>query len=262
MLDIARSVAEQAGRGLAERYGRLAATEIERIGRRDVVTAADRASEELIRRELGRATPGVPVLGEEQSRAHGAAVPPGRVWIVDPLDGTVNFIQGIPLFAVSVGLVEDGRPLLGVVHLPALGLTFWGGPGQGAFENDRPISVSPTPLLEEALLGTGLAYRRNEVPDDNLGNLARLGGRVRDLRRLGAAAVDLAFVASGRLDGFWELHLAPWDVAAGAALVRAAGGRVTDQRGGEDWLHGGHIVASNGLLHEALRGALEPLQAL
>lgn len=262
MLDIARRVAEKAGSILRERYGRLAGGEIERIGRRDVVTAADRESEDLIVRELGRATPGVPVLGEEGSRDGTVDTAQGPVWVVDPLDGTVNFIQGIPIFAVSIGLVEAGRPVLGVIHLPALNQTFWGAPGQGAFEGDRPIFVSPTPMLEDAILGTGLAYRRNELADDNLQNISRLGLRVRDLRRMGAAAVDLAYVASGRLDGFWELHLSPWDVAAGAALVRAAGGRITDQRGGEDWLFGGHLVASNGLLHEALRTALDPLRAL
>ncbi len=262
MLDIARRVAEKAGLVLRERYGRLAGGEIERIGRRDVVTAADRESEDLILRELGRATPGVPVLGEESSRGGAVDAAQGPVWVVDPLDGTVNFIQGIPIFAVSIGLVEAGKPLLGVVHLPALNQTFWGAPGQGAFEGDRPIFVSPTPMLEDAILGTGLAYRRNELADDNLQNISRLGLRVRDLRRMGAAAVDLAYVASGRLDGFWELHLSPWDVAAGAALVRAAGGRITDQRGGEEWLFGGHLVASNGLLHEPLRTALDPLRAL
>jgi len=137
-----------------------------------------------------------------------------------------------------------------------------GGPGSGAFENDRPIAVSVTPALEDAILATGFAYDRNRLEDTNFDNLVALGMKARGLRRMGAAALDLAYVASGRLDGFWELHLHAWDVAAGAALIRAAGGRVTDQRGGEDWLFGGHLVASNGMLHEALRAALTPLKAL
>ena len=155
------------------------------------------------------------------------------MWIVDPLDGTVNFVQGIPIFAVSIGLVDDGEPVLGVVHLPALGQTFWGAPGSGVFEGDRPVAVSATPVLSEAILATGFSYRRNEVADDNTANLQRMVLEVRGIRRMGAAAVDLAYVASGRLDGFWELHLSPWDVAGGAALVRAAGGasRTAGRRG-------------------------------
>ena len=131
MIDIARKVAVEAGTILMERFGRLTGAEIERHGRRDVSTAADEAAEQHIRRRLQEVHPDVPVLAEESVRGQEVAAPPGPCWIVDPLDGTVNFIQGIPLFAVSIGLVEDGKPLLGVVHLPAIGQTFWGGPGSG-----------------------------------------------------------------------------------------------------------------------------------
>jgi myo-inositol-1(or 4)-monophosphatase len=264
MIDDARRIAEQAGERLLERFGRLAAGEIERTGRRDVSTAADREAEAFIVRELTRRYPTHRVLGEEAVKEgrDRATASQGHVWIVDPLDGTVNFVQGLPLFSVSIGLVEDGRPVLGVVHAPALGQTFWGAPGTGAFEGDRPISVSATPFLDDAVLATGFAYDRENLADKNFDNLVAIGMRSRGLRRFGSAALDLAYVASGRLDAFWELHLKPWDVAAGAALIRAAGGRVTDQRGGEDWLFGGHIVASNGLVHEELRRALAPLKAL
>ena len=262
MIDGATRAAERAGALLMERFGRLLNADIERIGRRDVVTTADRTAEALLVRELERVAPGVPVWSEEGRRDQPQDRPEGVVWIVDPLDGTVNFIQGIAIFAVSVALVEDGVPQLGVVHLPALSQTFVGAPGNGAFENGRPISVSVTPFLEDAIVATGFAYARDDVPDDNLDNVVTLGRRARGLRRMGAAAVDLAYVASGRLDAFWELHLSPWDVAGGAALVRAAGGRITDMRGGEDWLFGGHIVASNGMLHDPLRTALAPLQGL
>lgn len=262
MIDGAQRIAERAGALLMERFGRLSGPEIERIGKRDVVTAADRAAEELIVRELAALTPDVPVLSEEGQRGEDAARPKGQVWIVDPLDGTVNFVQGIPMFGVSIGLVEDGVPVLGVVHVPALAQTFVGAPGSGAFENGRPISVSVCPFLSDAIVGTGFAYVRDDVPDDNLDNLVTLGRTARGIRRMGAAAVDLAYVAAGRLDAFWELHLSPWDVAAGAALVIAAGGRITDCRGEDDWLYGRHIVASNGMLHEPLRSALAPLQAL
>jgi myo-inositol-1(or 4)-monophosphatase len=261
MIDLARAVAVEAGATLMERFGRLSAAEIERHGARDVVTAADQAAESHITRRLRAADADIPVMAEEAQRAAGGAgAPGGRVWIVDPLDGTVNFIQGIPFFAVSIGLVEDGMPVLGVVHAPALGQTFWGAPGSGAFEGERPVAVSATPTLADAIVATGFAYRRNELADDNVESLGRIVREARGVRRMGAAALDLAYVASGRLDAFWELHLQPWDVAAGAALVRAAGGRVTDQQGGEDWLFGPSIVASNGLVHEPLRGALAPLQ--
>ena len=264
MLDVMREVAEEAGRLLLERFGRLTGSEIRRVGRRDVVTTADQESEALIHGRLLQAFPGTRVLGEEAQKGEDLrrAGSEGAVWIVDPLDGTVNFVQGIPLFAVSIGYVEDGVPLAGAIHLPALGQTFLGAPGSGAFEGDRPIATSVTPMLEDAVLATGFAYGRNELEDNNLDNVQRLGLQARGLRRMGAAALDLAYVASGRLDGFWELHLSPWDVAAGGALIQAAGGRVTDQRGGSDWLFGGHIVATNSLIHEPLRQALAPLRGL
>lgn len=264
MIDGAKAIAEEAGALLMERFGRLANVEVERLGRRDIVTSADRDVEELVTRRLAELDPDIPVLGEEAARgmASVADAPDGPLWIVDPLDGTVNFVQGIPFFAVSIGLVEDGRPQLGVVHAPALGQTIYGAPGSGCFDGLRPTSVSVTPLLEDAIVATGFAYERNAFEDDNLDNIQRIALRTRGIRRMGAAALDLAYVASGRLDGFWELHLGPWDVAAGAALVLAAGGRVTDQRGADDWLYGRNVVATNSLIHEPLRHALAPLRAL
>lgn len=269
MIDTALAIAREAGDLLLERFGRLTGAEISRKGPRDLVTAADRDAEALIARRLADAFPDHGLLAEE---GHGGATLDGPTWIVDPLDGTTNFVHGIPVFCVSLGLVDAGRPVLGVVHAPALRQTFYGSPGEGVVElgsagpgdapSSRPVSVSVTPLLSEALLATGFAYDIERLPDDNLDNLARLARVARGIRRLGSAALDLAYVASGRLDGFWEMHLRPWDVAAGAALVRAAGGTVTDVRGGDAWLFGGHLVASNGLLHDALRRNLSSLKAL
>jgi myo-inositol-1(or 4)-monophosphatase len=260
VIDTALSIAREAGEVLLERFGRLTGAEVERKGPRDLVTVADRDAEALILRALTEAFPDHGILGEEGARRE--AEPDAPTWIVDPLDGTTNFVHGIPVFAVSLGLVERGRPVLGVVHAPALGQTFWGGPGQGAHEGDRPVSVSVTPMLSEAVLATGFAYGIDRVPDDNLDNLASIAKVSRGIRRLGSAAIDLAWVASGRLDGFWELHLSPWDVAGGAALVLAAGGRITDARGGDDWLFGKNLVASNGLIHDEIRGRLAPLRGL
>lgn len=259
MIDAALDIAREAGALLLERFGRLSGAEISRKGPRDFVTAADRDAEALIVRRLREAFPGHGVLAEEGGRHDADGAP---TWVVDPLDGTTNFLHGIPVFCVSIGLVEEGRPVLGVVHAPALRQTFWGAPGQGAHEGDRPVSVSVTPDLSESLVATGFAYAIDTLPDDNLDNLARVAKATRGLRRMGSAAIDLAYVASGRLDAYWELHLNPWDVAAGAALVLAAGGRVTDVRGGDDWLYGRHLVASNGLVHDQLRRKLLPLKGL
>jgi len=250
VIDVALAIAREAGDLLLERFGRLSGAEVERKGPRDLVTAADRDSEALIARRLAEAFPDHGLLAEEGGRREAGDRP---TWIVDPLDGTTNFVHGIPFFCVSLGLVEAGRPLLGVVHAPALGQTFWGGPGQGAHEGDRPVSVSVTPMLSEAVLATGFAYDIDRIADDNLDVLARIARVARGIRRFGSAALDLAYVASGRLDGYWEFHLKPWDVAAGAALVRAAGGTITDLRGGDDWLHGRHVIATNGILHDDLR---------
>ena len=259
MIDAAIAIAKEAGALLLERYGRLTGAEITRKGPRDFVTAADRDAEALIARRLLEEFPEHGLLAEEGARRGDGA---GPIWIVDPLDGTTNFLHGIPFFAVSMGLVENGVPILGVVHAPALGRTFYGAPGQGAFDEERPLSVSVTPDLREALVATGFGYALDTVPDHNLDNLASVARVASGIRRLGSAALDLAFVAAGHLDAFWELHLSPWDVAAGAAIVRAAGGTVTDARGGDDWLHGRHIVATNGLLHDAIRSHLVPLRAI
>jgi myo-inositol-1(or 4)-monophosphatase len=221
--------------------------------RRDLVTDADRASEAAILEVIRRARPSDAVIAEETAAK---AAPGGRTWIVDPLDGTVNFAHGIPLFSVSVGLVVDGAPAVGVVQAPAMGELYAGAVGRGATLGGAPIRVSGTQTLADAILATGFAYDLENLADQNLDNLAAVAKKARGIRRLGSAALDLAWVAAGRLDGFWELHLSPWDVAAGAALVRAAGGRVTDMTGGDDWLFGRHIAATCGPYHDELLATL------
>lgn len=224
-------------------------------GARDPVTEADIASERLIVKRIREAWPQTAICAEEETRDD----PDGRpIWYVDPLDGTVNFSQAHPFFAVSLALYSGDEPLVGVVHAPRLGETYAAAAGLGATLNGEPIRVSSKQRLEDSVLATGFAYARNELPDNNVDHFARLVLVVRGLRRGGSAALDLAFVAAGRLDGHWEPHLNAWDVAAGALIVREAGGVVTDMRGGQDWLHGRSLCAAAPGLHGAL---LEQLAA-
>jgi myo-inositol-1(or 4)-monophosphatase len=251
-LRIAEEAAREAGRVLLEHFGRLSAAEVRsKSAERDLVTAADVASERCLVERLRAAFPEHAIEAEEEVQdARDEARPR---WFLDPLDGTVNFVHRIPAFTISMGLYIGTTPWVAVVHAPALGETFVATRGGGARCNGRTMQVSATDRLGEAVLGTGFPYRRGELEHSNLENFGRFFYDVRGLRRVGSAALDLAWVADGRLDGFWELHLSPHDVAAGVLLVREAGGRVTDADGGEDWLRGGHLVAAGPGLHEEVR---------
>lgn len=257
VLSVARRAALDAGELLLGYSGRLAAgTTRTKSSARDLVTEADLASERLIVSRLRAAFPTHRIEAEEETRDGGEDDGAPR-WFLDPLDGTVNFVHGIPAYAVSLGLYVGREPQVAVVHLPRLGETFTAIRGLGARLDGGEIHVSQTALLGEAILATGFPYRRNELRCSNLENFNRFFYDVRGMRRMGSAALDLAYVAAGRLDGFWELHLAPHDVAAGALLVREAGGVVSDADGGEDWLRGGHIVAAGPHLHETIRARIE-----
>lgn len=257
----AEEMARGAGDLLESHYGSLRRGDAHRKGgaRRDLVSDADVEAEAYL---LDRIPEGDDILAEEGSgRDRGA----GRCWIVDPLDGTVNFLHGIPFWCVSLAVVEGGELTVGVVHAPKLDQTFTAVRGEGTRLNGEPVAVSATEEISEAIVATGFAYRRDELADDNLDNFTTMGLVAAGIRRMGSAAIDMAYTACGRLDGFWELHLNPWDVAAGALLVREAGGVVTDFRGSpelEEVLHGRNIVASNGPLHEPIRRHLAPLQEL
>lgn len=254
-LAVAREAAAAGARELVSRYrvSGVRGNATTKTTRRDLVTDADRAAEEAVLRVLRAARPGDAIVAEETAAWAAAA---RRTWYVDPLDGTVNFAHGIPVFCVSVGLVADGVPVVGAIEAPALRESYAASPGIGATLDGEPIRVSDTEVFGDALCATGFAYDLENLEDDNLDNLASVAKANRGIRRLGAAAMDLAWVAAGRLDGFWELHLSPWDVAAGAALVLGAGGRLTDLAGGSDWLLGRHLAASNGHVHEALLARL------
>ena len=260
LADVVRA-ATGAGEILTRHYGSVHRRDAgrKRGRRRDLVSRADIEAERFLVETIPDADD---ILGEESGgRETGAP----RLWIVDPLDGTVNFLHGIPFWGVSIAVVEAGEPRVAVVHAPALGQTFTAASGRGCRLDGAPVHVSETSDLADAVLATGFAYARDEIEDDNFDNVVTLGHAAAGLRRLGSAALDLAYTACGRLDGFWELHLEPWDVAAGILLVREAGGTVTDFRGstaGDDIVHGRHIVASNGRIHGAIRSHLAPLRDL
>jgi myo-inositol-1(or 4)-monophosphatase len=221
----------------------------------DYVTDADLASEGAIRMAL--AGTGIEVVGEESGgaafgRESGAAGAPGRFWVVDPLDGTTNFLHRYIAVGVSVALIQEGRPVVGVVHAPFLGRTWWGWERGGAWEGRNRLAVSARPV-EAAVVATGFPFRRKENAPRYLEAFRRAFGRFEDLRRPGAAALDLASVAEGVFDGFFELGLGPWDVAAGALLIREAGGVVTDWSGDRAaWLGSGDILAAPPAIHDAL----------
>ena len=255
---IARTAANLGAVVLMQHYGRLSSIKSKgRVG--DLVTNADLEAEQVVLDFLREHTPSIAILAEES----GPSGTPGSLcWCVDPLDGTTNFAHGYPFFATSVGLIWKGQPLLGSVAVPFLNETYWCSPHQGSFLNDTPIQVSDCSTLQDSLLVTGFAYDRHEVIDNNYAEFCWLTHRCRGVRRGGAAAVDLAFVATGRLDGYWERGLAPWDLAAGAALVACAGGAVGDYKDSSFDIEGGRILATSPGLHAPLKQELDKVSAL
>lgn len=219
---------------------------------RDLVTEWDTRCEDLIRERLAALTPDVPVTGEERGGAEVGDDQPR--WMLDPIDGTVNFAHGLPIWSIALALMIGGRAEVGVIAAPALGWTFWGRRGGGGkfrqAGEEGTLRVSAVDALPEALLVTGFPYDRATDPRNNFAqweHFQRVAGAV---RRLGAASLDLCFVARGWIDGYWERRLHPWDLAAGALLVEEAGGVVTDTQGGGFDARRGEVVASNGAIHE------------
>jgi myo-inositol-1(or 4)-monophosphatase len=221
----------------------------------DLVTEYDRRAEKLIVDAIRELHPDDLILAEEGGEVGSSTS--GRRWLIDPLDGTTNFTHGLPFFCVSVGLWEDGQPLVGVVQAPALQWSFWAARGQGTWWNGRQIRVSKTPTLPQALLVTGFPYDRRTSPENNFDQFVALKQQAQGVRRIGAAALDLAMVAAGWLDGYWEMKLKPWDLGAGALLVTEAGGRISSWSGGPFDVDSGEAVATNGLIHDALVTALQ-----
>lgn len=251
-LDAARSAALAAGHLLAERRARLLPS-VTHKGPIDLVTDADTASEALVAEALARAVPSWPIVGEESG---GSAPTDSPYWLVDPLDGTTNYVHGLPYYAVSIALMQGDRPLVGVVYLPELDDLFEAVAGEGARRNGATIRVSATGSLADALVATGFPYDVWTATEDVLASLGAVLRRARGIRRLGAAAVDLCYVAAGVFDAFFELRLKPWDYAAGALVVEEAGGRVSAFDGSPLTTRSTSVLATNGALHEEMLDAL------
>jgi myo-inositol-1(or 4)-monophosphatase len=247
-LDFLARVAKSAGEILLEGFG--SAMAVDHKGEIDLVTEYDRRSEEFILESLHKAYPGCRVLAEESGLNREGS---GCLWMVDPLDGTTNFSHGVPIFAVSIACTENGRARLGVVYDPTRGECFRAERGRGAFRGDARLHVSSARELRRALLVTGFPYDAWSNPENNLENFGRFSRRCQGVRRLGSAALDLAYIAAGRLDGYWEMRLSPWDVAAGGLIAEEAGARVTDLSGKGNYLTDSpSILAANPVLHEQM----------
>lgn len=240
-VNVAVTAARKAASVILRYANRLDSIQVEEKRRFDFVSEVDRQAEAELVKELRRAYPDHAILAEEG----GAQGQSRHVWCIDPLDGTSNFLRGYPHFAISIALLEDGQPIHAVVYDPLREELYTASKGSGAFLNDRRLRVGQRKGLEGAVLATGFPFRQREQLPAHLRVVRAVLADAEDLRRTGSAALDLAYVAAGRLDGFWEIGLGPWDMAAGALLVREAGGVCRDTEGGEDFLQHGSIVAGN-----------------
>ena len=258
-LDIATEAALDAGAIVQSYWGNLNA--IEEKGRSgDLVTAADKASEKAILEVLRRHVPEHGILAEESGKLGDSTS--RYLWAIDPLDGTTNFAHQYPPFGVSIGLLIDGIPQVGVVFDPFHNELFRAATGLGATRNRQPIRVTETVELRNSLLVTGFAYDRRETPDNNYAEFCHLTHLTQGVRRSGSASIDLCYVSCGRLDGYWERGLSPWDLAAGVVILSEAGGKITTYDGSPWKIESGRILATNGKLHESLSQELLQVKPL
>jgi myo-inositol-1(or 4)-monophosphatase len=253
LLSVATDAARQAGAVLTECM--RAGFQIEHKEIINLVTDADHRAEQRIIDVIHEAFSTHRILAEERGLTEQS--PSRYKWVIDPLDGTTNFAHGFPAYCVSIGLEFDGRGIIGVVYDPTRDELFTAQIGQGAYLNGTPIAVSTTNHLDHALLVTGFAYDIRETSNNNLNHFARFALKVQGLRRTGTAALDLCYVAAGRFDGFWEVALSPWDMAAGVVILREAGGKVTNFKGAPHSIYERELVASNGPIHQAMLDLLQ-----
>jgi len=252
-LEIAKEAGRAAGEILRSMMGKI--HEISKKGEIDLVTEADLAAEKAILKMINRHFPDDALLAEESGKQGPAGA---RTWIIDPLDGTTNYAHGFPFFAVSIALEMENQVVAGVVYNPGMGELFEAVKGKGAFLNGESLQTSRTESLKESLLATGFPYDVHQRSDQVVSLLQRMLTRAQGIRRLGSAALDLCYVAAGRLDGFWEEDLKPWDTAAGDVIVREAGGRLTTYEGGLYTPYQKTVVASNGWIHEEMAAVTRP----
>jgi myo-inositol-1(or 4)-monophosphatase len=257
MLTIAVKAARRAGAIINRASRDVEVLAVTRKRHNDFVTEVDKAAEQAIIEIVQKAYPDHAILAEE-SGASGAKTDVEYQWIIDPLDGTTNFIHGFPQYCVSIGVQHKGVLTHGVIYDPTKNELFTASRGRGAFLNERRIRVSRRTLFSEALIGTGFPFRDLKGLDEYLAMFREVTTRTAGIRRAGAAALDLAYVACGRLDGFWEIGLAPWDMAAGALMVTEAGGLVADLTGESDWLDSGRIVCGNPKVFVSLLQTVSP----
>lgn len=258
LLQYAETVARLGGETARRAFGKPGEIR-HKTTRQDLVTETDTAIEAQIVARLRDAFPDIGLIGEEGSQVEGKGE---LIWAIDPIDGTTNYVHGSPLWAVSIGLRDAHGPLLGVVFDPMRNEMFSAIRGRGAALNESPIHVSATASLPDALLTTGFPADRHTARDNNVPAFAAFSRRAGSVRRFGAAALDLAYVAAGRVDGYWEMRVDAWDVCAGLVLVAEAGGRISDYAGGppgEGVYNGEHLVASNGHVHDEMLAVLADL---
>jgi myo-inositol-1(or 4)-monophosphatase len=246
-INVMTAAALKASRGLKRDFGEVEQLQVSMKGPADFVSNADLKAEKLLRAELSKGRPGYGFLMEESGASAGSDQ--RHRWLVDPLDGTTNFLHGIPHFAISIALERDGEIVAGVVYDPTRDEMFWAEKGVGAYVNEHRLRVSARRSLGDAVIGTGIPFRGRGDHPTYLATLGAVMGATAGVRRLGAAALDLAYVAAGRYDGFWEFGLSAWDLAAGILLIREAGGYVSDLAGGHDMLGSGDVIAANAHLH-------------
>jgi myo-inositol-1(or 4)-monophosphatase len=255
LLNVMIAAARKAARALKRDFGEVEKLQVSLKGPANFVSAADRRAEETLFAELSRARPGYSFLGEEGGVREGADKT--HTWVVDPLDGTTNFLHGIPQFAISIALEREGAVVAGLVYNPATEELFIAEKGKGAFLNDQRIRVAARKHLGDAVIACGLPHHGR--PQQALAHreTAAVQVQVAGLRRFGAAALDLAWVAAGRLDAYWERDISPWDMAAGLILVREAGGYVSDCDGGDEMMSKGNVIAGNEAMQKELLRALK-----
>lgn len=255
-INVMVKAARRAGRSLKRDLGEIEHLQVSLKGPANFVSLADKRAEEILYQDLAKARPGYGFIGEESGTREGTDK--SHTWIVDPLDGTTNFLHAIPHFAINIALQREGTIVAAVTYNPATNELFWAEKGKGCYVNDRRLRVAARQRLDESVLATGIPFLGHGQHAKFLKELHQISQRVAGVRRFGSAALDLAWVAAGRFDGYWERDLKAWDLAAGLLMVAEAGGKVTDADGGEDMLTKGSICAGNLDIHPLL---LERLQA-